>query len=247
EAQFRKRGIPRARLAVLRGRPVERLRITAFGNPRLAYRRETRAQVDGHGRVRVRTGGVIDRDCRILQVAGQRLRRRLADLAHRHADICTRSGDVDSRGVRERPRHFLGEFTGAAGKFLGNGAHRFPLLLLFRLAGAGRREAAIVPTRPLRGLPAQAQPNTICSPFFRLFSPSGRDAMTAAARTPDPEMLREYMVERQVRTWEVLDPKVLDVMRALPRDHFVPARYRGLAYADMQIPLGEGAVMMQPK
>src|SRR5690606_6463617 len=44
-----------------------------------------------------------------------------------------------------------------------------------------------------------------------------------------------------------LDPKVLDVMRALPRDHFVPARYRGLAYADMQIPLGEGAVMMQPK
>lgn len=71
--------------------------------------------------------------------------------------------------------------------------------------------------------------------------------MTAAAENSDLEMLREHMVERQVRTWEVLDPNVLDVMRVLPRDHFVPARYRGLAYADTHVPLGDGEVMMQPK
>lgn len=63
----------------------------------------------------------------------------------------------------------------------------------------------------------------------------------------DFETAREFMVERQVRTWEVLDPTVLDAMRALPRDHFVPPAFRSLAYADTQIPLGEGEVMMQPK
>lgn len=73
----------------------------------------------------------------------------------------------------------------------------------------------------------------------------------AANSVADSASLREHMVERQVRTWEVLDPKVLDVMRVLPRDHFVPARYRGLAYADTHIPLGtfdgRREVMMQPK
>lgn len=72
--------------------------------------------------------------------------------------------------------------------------------------------------------------------------------MSTAAHTDfDFKSAREYMVERQVRTWEVLDPAVLDAMRTLPRDHFVPAAYRGLAYADAQIPLGHGHVMMQPK
>lgn len=70
---------------------------------------------------------------------------------------------------------------------------------------------------------------------------------TAAEQNFDFETAREHMVERQVRTWEVLDPAVLDVMRSLPREHFVPAAYRALAYADMQIPLGHGEVMMQPK
>lgn len=71
---------------------------------------------------------------------------------------------------------------------------------------------------------------------------------SAAAKNFDFETLREHMVERQVRTWEVLDPAVLDVMRSLRRDEFVPVRYRSLAYADAQIPLGEGGdVMMQPK
>ncbi len=70
---------------------------------------------------------------------------------------------------------------------------------------------------------------------------------TAANSDTDLASLREHMVERQVRTWEVLDPRVLDVMRVLPRDHFVPPQYRGLAYADTHVPLGHGEVMMQPK
>ncbi|MBW3566826.1 MAG: protein-L-isoaspartate O-methyltransferase [Proteobacteria bacterium] len=69
----------------------------------------------------------------------------------------------------------------------------------------------------------------------------------AAAQNFDFETAREHMVERQVRTWEVLDPAVLDVMRSLRRDEFVPAQYRSLAYADAQVPLGHGEVMMQPK
>jgi protein-L-isoaspartate(D-aspartate) O-methyltransferase len=54
------------------------------------------------------------------------------------------------------------------------------------------------------------------------------------------------MVEQQVRTWDVLDPKVLDVIEHTPRDHFVPQRYRNLAFADLQIPIGHGEVMMPP-
>lgn len=65
--------------------------------------------------------------------------------------------------------------------------------------------------------------------------------------TIDFEQAREYMVERQVRTWEVLDPQVLDVMRSAKREDFVPAEFRNLAYADANVALGEGEVMMQPK
>ena len=60
------------------------------------------------------------------------------------------------------------------------------------------------------------------------------------------EQARFNMVEQQVRTWEVLDPHVLDVLRDVPREDFVPSRYRKLAFADLRIPLGHGQVMMKP-
>ncbi|MDX1455694.1 MAG: protein-L-isoaspartate O-methyltransferase [Gammaproteobacteria bacterium] len=73
----------------------------------------------------------------------------------------------------------------------------------------------------------------------------------ANSNSIDFEQAREYMVERQVRTWEVLDQRVLDVMRAMPREAFVPADFRNLAYADANISLApfraEGEEMMQPK
>jgi protein-L-isoaspartate(D-aspartate) O-methyltransferase len=61
------------------------------------------------------------------------------------------------------------------------------------------------------------------------------------------EQARFNMVEQQIRTWEVLDPAVLDLLYAVPREDFVPAAYRNLAFADMEIPIGEGESMMAPK
>lgn len=61
------------------------------------------------------------------------------------------------------------------------------------------------------------------------------------------ELARENMIEQQVRTWDVLDQNVLDAMRAVPRERFVPPAYQGLAFSDIQIPLGHDAVMMPPK
>jgi protein-L-isoaspartate(D-aspartate) O-methyltransferase len=55
------------------------------------------------------------------------------------------------------------------------------------------------------------------------------------------------MIEQQVRPWEVLDQRVLTVMRELPREAFVPDAYRGLAHADIEIPLGDQAAMLAPK
>lgn len=61
------------------------------------------------------------------------------------------------------------------------------------------------------------------------------------------EQARSNMVEQQIRTWEVLDQSVLDLLYAVPREDFVPAACRTLAFADLEIPLGEGETMMAPK
>ena len=54
------------------------------------------------------------------------------------------------------------------------------------------------------------------------------------------------MIEQQIRPWEVLDNQVLSVLDAVNREDFVPAPYKGLAYADCQIPLGNGVSMLPP-
>jgi protein-L-isoaspartate(D-aspartate) O-methyltransferase len=61
------------------------------------------------------------------------------------------------------------------------------------------------------------------------------------------EQARFNMVEQQIRTWEVLDQAVLDLLYAVPREEFVPAAFRKLAFVDMEIPIGEGESMMAPK
>ena len=61
------------------------------------------------------------------------------------------------------------------------------------------------------------------------------------------DQARSNMVEQQIRTWEVLDQAVLDLLYAVPREDFVPRAYRTLAFADMEIPIGEGEKMMAPK
>jgi protein-L-isoaspartate(D-aspartate) O-methyltransferase len=61
------------------------------------------------------------------------------------------------------------------------------------------------------------------------------------------EQARFNMIEQQIRTWDVLDQRVLDVMNSVPREQFVPEHYRSLAFADTSIPLGHDQVMMAPK
>ncbi len=61
------------------------------------------------------------------------------------------------------------------------------------------------------------------------------------------EQARFNMIEQQVRPWDVLDPKALDLMQAMPREAFVPAGYEGLAYADIDVPMGNGDCMLAPK
>jgi protein-L-isoaspartate(D-aspartate) O-methyltransferase len=63
----------------------------------------------------------------------------------------------------------------------------------------------------------------------------------------DIEQARFNMIEQQVRPWDVLDQRVLDVMSTTPREDFVPGKYRSLAFADINIPLGHDQVMMAPK
>ncbi|MCA0393186.1 MAG: protein-L-isoaspartate O-methyltransferase [Proteobacteria bacterium] len=64
--------------------------------------------------------------------------------------------------------------------------------------------------------------------------------------TFDYAKARETMVEQQIRPWDVLDARVLDVLARLPREAFVDERHRALAYADLALPLGHGETMLKP-
>ncbi|NNF50977.1 MAG: protein-L-isoaspartate O-methyltransferase [Gammaproteobacteria bacterium] len=61
------------------------------------------------------------------------------------------------------------------------------------------------------------------------------------------ESARHQMVKQQVRAWEVLDPRVLEVLGTLHREAFVPEQFKPLAFADTEIPLPHKQFMMAPK
>lgn len=65
----------------------------------------------------------------------------------------------------------------------------------------------------------------------------------------DSDRARFNMIHQQIRPWDVLDERVLGVMQGLPREPFVPDAYQGLAYADIEIPLGGsgGRTLLAPK
>ncbi len=68
----------------------------------------------------------------------------------------------------------------------------------------------------------------------------------------DYDKARFNMVEQQVRTWDVLDQSVLDLLFVVKREDFVPPEYRALAFVDMEIPLkvdgvDTGEAMWSPK
>jgi len=60
------------------------------------------------------------------------------------------------------------------------------------------------------------------------------------------ELARHNMIEQQIRPWEVLDRRVLDVLTQVPRENYVPTEYKNMAFADINLPLGNGEVMMKP-
>jgi protein-L-isoaspartate(D-aspartate) O-methyltransferase len=63
----------------------------------------------------------------------------------------------------------------------------------------------------------------------------------------DIERARFNMIEQQIRTWEVLDSWVLSTLQDFHREDFVPTGYTDLAFADIQIPIGHGQTMMEPR
>ncbi len=63
----------------------------------------------------------------------------------------------------------------------------------------------------------------------------------------DYEIARANMIEQQIRPWNVLEMQTLNALGALRREDFVPAEHQDKAFADVQIPLGEGQTMLEPK
>lgn len=61
------------------------------------------------------------------------------------------------------------------------------------------------------------------------------------------DIARQQMISQQIRTWDVLDERVLEALRSTRREAFVPESERDLAFADMEIPLPHGQCMMTPK
>ena len=58
---------------------------------------------------------------------------------------------------------------------------------------------------------------------------------------------RFNMIEQQIRPWDVLDQEVLNLLSLVKREDFVPAAYRNIAFADLEVPLPGGARMLSPK
>jgi len=61
------------------------------------------------------------------------------------------------------------------------------------------------------------------------------------------EQARHNMVEQQIRTWEVLDQEILDLLYLVPREEFVLPQHRELAFSDLELPIGDGEKMWTPK
>jgi protein-L-isoaspartate(D-aspartate) O-methyltransferase len=58
---------------------------------------------------------------------------------------------------------------------------------------------------------------------------------------------RFNMIEQQIRPWNVLDIRVLEILSVVPRENFVPPAHRALAFADLEVPLGHGECMLAPR
>ena len=68
-----------------------------------------------------------------------------------------------------------------------------------------------------------------------------------AATTMNTEQARFNMIEQQIRPWGVMDAHLLDLLQRVKREDFCPPAYRNLAFADLQIPLPYGEMMLEPR
>ncbi len=69
----------------------------------------------------------------------------------------------------------------------------------------------------------------------------------AVLADPEREFARRRMVDTQIRPVQVSDPRILEAMRHLPRERFVPAERADSAYMDQDVPLGGGRVLTEPR
>lgn len=63
----------------------------------------------------------------------------------------------------------------------------------------------------------------------------------------DTEFARRQMVEQQVRSWDVIDADVLELMASVPRERFIPEAWREAAFVDVELPIGDGEFSFSPK
>lgn len=61
------------------------------------------------------------------------------------------------------------------------------------------------------------------------------------------EQARFNMIEQQIRPWDVLDQRILDLLFVVKREEFVPPAYQAMAFADLELPLAHGQNMFSPK
>jgi protein-L-isoaspartate(D-aspartate) O-methyltransferase len=111
-------------------------------------------------------------------------------------------------------------------------------------ARGGQRATCDNPARRSRRVARPRSLRIVRSLIAGAFAASSR---ISAGKTMDFEQARFNMIEQQIRTWDVLDQEVLDLLFVVKREDYVPTQYRALAFADLEIPLGDGASMWPPK
>ena len=84
--------------------------------------------------------------------------------------------------------------------------------------------------------------------IFPLVSTQCTDGKRVSDSNPkgDFKVMREKMVETQIKARGVKDPRVLSALLKIERIRFVPEKYLNLAYSDQPLPIGEGQTISQP-
>jgi protein-L-isoaspartate(D-aspartate) O-methyltransferase len=75
---------------------------------------------------------------------------------------------------------------------------------------------------------------------------NGFHPAAAAITQADAELLRQEMVERQLRKRGIRDERVLAAMLNVPRHEFVPPALAAAAYTDRPLPIGHDQTISQP-